>query len=560
MCTYVCNVCVSFVQGERDSYYRRISAAERHPNSYVSVIIDGSDNSQYHLPYFVHRDSDSNSAWKIGLHLFGAIVHGVGPQLFPVYDTCPLGTNATIDVLHHVLVAEYARRGGSLPPVLYLQLDNTVRQCKSRFVMAWLGLLVHWRVFQDVFVSFLPKGHTHEDIDQLFSQLAMWFRKHDAASILGFESAIASAIKYDDRAPTNIKTLDRVANIRDWVEPLLAKMDGISQDKHQFRITRINVEGGNEVRIMNRNWIARKGHNVWGGFKAYEYNSAVFNKTKETKAILARGAAVLRDGLIPPIDRKSREVSQNSGKKRKVVPGKKLAKSVEKIAVARQVSEQDYDSLMDSVAIMNSLEELSFGWSKKEIEVYQKVSKSRPIAQGVDESVDHELMEAIAHHDVGTVWVVRADFEKKRGWKNRKPFKEFGWKKQKKERLELFWLVHIDRGPERSLASREVTVQCTYYEKTKRTAASKKTPDERPWWSYKLGASTNPVNVGDLQIQVKLNQKQKDGSQGIQLTSKKKHILRYEKRVWAAANKWTVPDAGAGSDSDSDHDLQGLNR
>jgi hypothetical protein len=233
---------------------------------------------------------------------------------------------------------------------------------------------------------------------------------------------------------------------------------------------------------------------------------------------------------------------------------------VEKIAVARQVSEQDYDSLMDSVAIMNSLEKLSFRWSKKEIDVYQKVSKSRPIAQGVDENVDHELMEAIAHHDVGTVWVVRADFETTKGWKKRKPLRETGWSRQKQERLELFWLVRIDRGPERSLASREIEVMCTYYERTERTAASKKTPDERPWWSYVLCDSTNPLNVGDLQIQVKLNQKQKDGSQGIQLTSKKKNILRYEKRVWAAANNWTVPDAGAGSDSDSDHDLQGLNR
>ena len=547
---FVCLFFFRFVQGERDSYYRRISAAQRHPHSYLSVIIDGSDNSQYHLPYFVHRDADSNSGWKIGLHLFGAIVHGVGPQLFPIYDTCPQGTNATIEVLHQVLVAECARRGGKLPQVLYLQLDNTVRQCKSRYLMGWLGLLVHWRVFQDVYVSFLPKGHTHEDIDQLFSQLAMWFRKHDAPSILGFEAALRSAITCEDRAPTNIRTLDRVANIRDWIAPLLVNLKGITLDKHQFRLTRINGDHGCSVRIMTRNWIARQGHNAWGGFQTYQYHSALFNRDKETLDFLEKGPSVLLDGTIPPMERKLHDVKKKSGKKRKHVPGKKLRGDVEKIARQRRVSERHYDSLQNSLAIVNSKDELDFQWSEEEIATYIDVSRSRPVEPaGTAVNVDYELQEAIDHHASGSVWAVRADFTTgNKNWKKKSPTSNQG--------VEFFWLVRVDAEPHRDQSTSSITVACTYFESTRILHES----DDRKWRAYKIGDSHNLLPVSDLQVPVELNNKdKKEKDQGIKLTMCKDRLKRFEDRVWADANGWRVADMGGGSDSDEDCDPHNLN-
>ena len=38
-------------------------------------------------------------------------------------------------------------------------------------------------VFDDVEVSFLPKGHTHEDIDQSFSRTSSRLRTHDAVTL-----------------------------------------------------------------------------------------------------------------------------------------------------------------------------------------------------------------------------------------------------------------------------------------------------------------------------------------------------------------------------------------
>jgi hypothetical protein len=57
---------------------------------------------------------------------------------------------------------------GSLPPVLYLQLDNTTRKNKNQFVFAYLNMLVELGVSKKVKVGFLMVGHTHNQIDQMF--------------------------------------------------------------------------------------------------------------------------------------------------------------------------------------------------------------------------------------------------------------------------------------------------------------------------------------------------------------------------------------------------------
>ena len=51
---------------------------------------------------------------------------------------------------------------GFLPPVLYLQLDNTARENKNKFIMTFLALLVERGVFEKIKVNFLLVGHTHE--------------------------------------------------------------------------------------------------------------------------------------------------------------------------------------------------------------------------------------------------------------------------------------------------------------------------------------------------------------------------------------------------------------
>ena len=59
-----------------------------------------------------------------------------------------------------------------LPKKLFLQLDNSAKDYKNRYVMAFCSLLTAKRVFKEVTIRFLVVGHTHEDIDAHFSYLS----------------------------------------------------------------------------------------------------------------------------------------------------------------------------------------------------------------------------------------------------------------------------------------------------------------------------------------------------------------------------------------------------
>ena len=59
-----------------------------------------------------------------------------------------------------------------LPKKLYLQLDNSAKDNKNRYVMAFCSLLIARRVFKEVTIGFLIVGHTHKDIDAHITYLS----------------------------------------------------------------------------------------------------------------------------------------------------------------------------------------------------------------------------------------------------------------------------------------------------------------------------------------------------------------------------------------------------
>ena len=58
-----------------------------------------------------------------------------------------------------------------LPRKLYLQLDNSAKNNKNKYLMAFFSLLIVRDVFKEIQAGFLLVGHTHEDIDAYFSHL-----------------------------------------------------------------------------------------------------------------------------------------------------------------------------------------------------------------------------------------------------------------------------------------------------------------------------------------------------------------------------------------------------
>ena len=119
-----------FVHEERGSYYLRQNAAIWMKEEYLSLIADGADQSAYGIPHFIEVDKSSANRLKIPVYLMGVLVHGYRTFGFTYLKNVKHGTNIVIECLHHVFV-DYKTNRGHIPPVVYVQFDNTWKQNKN---------------------------------------------------------------------------------------------------------------------------------------------------------------------------------------------------------------------------------------------------------------------------------------------------------------------------------------------------------------------------------------------------------------------------------------------
>lgn len=110
--------------------------------------------------------------------LGGLIDHAQGKHLFlhpqPFW---PKDANLVISTLfHHICTCILSCTvPHSRPSTLYLQADNCAGENKNIYMLTFLSPLISLDMFQEIYLSFLLVGHTHEDIDQLFSMVQMKF-------------------------------------------------------------------------------------------------------------------------------------------------------------------------------------------------------------------------------------------------------------------------------------------------------------------------------------------------------------------------------------------------
>jgi hypothetical protein len=214
-----------FVKEERRSYWTRRDWG-RNPGTRadnLSLIIDAADQAAYASPYFYERTHASQAAWKLPMHLIACISHGRKTFGYTFLENVKHGNNLTLEVLFRVLV-DTIKCEGRLPPNLYLQLDNTTKQCKGQYILGFMALLVQVGIFEKIVISFLPVGHTHEDIDQIFSRLAIHLRKHNARNQFELLDCLKAA--YTPRHGHQVQTehMTTVANFSDWIHDFMNEM------------------------------------------------------------------------------------------------------------------------------------------------------------------------------------------------------------------------------------------------------------------------------------------------------------------------------------------------
>jgi hypothetical protein len=285
-----------YVKGERGTYYIRKKKSIDYPEESMSIIIDGADWQRFGVPHFAERTHGSEKIKRIPYYVMGCINHGRGAKCFIVPGYFTQGTNVVVQIIISTLNAQLAKEG-FLPKYLYLQLDNTVKQNKNKFLMGFLGLLIINGVFENIYVSFLPVGHTHEDIDQLFSRLAVALASRDCHSLLELCDVIRSAFHDSANRRCEAELMTSVSNFSDWVDVYLNKFEGITRSM-QMSIKLIGLTPC--VRVRERT----TGTGNWAGIDPEDQHTAIF-------AHHPPSPFTLPDCQVRPLDDKTRKTYSN---------------------------------------------------------------------------------------------------------------------------------------------------------------------------------------------------------------------------------------------------------
>ena len=217
---------LQFMRSERVGYYMRRDRAAASPGRYCSFIIDGADQKSYGLPHFT-CSTKGDRGQKMKVKCVGVLEHGIerNARLFPMSEEFSTSSNQIIEALHRVLDMKYHEEG-FLPPTMYIQIDNCGRENKNHYLLSYLESFVGLGVFNDVQASFLPVGHTHEDIDQVFSSLGRHLRTTDAHTMTELIKEMKNTLK----RKSIVAKMKNMINYSDLCEyqNLLTRVQGIS--------------------------------------------------------------------------------------------------------------------------------------------------------------------------------------------------------------------------------------------------------------------------------------------------------------------------------------------
>ena len=203
-------------KNERSIYYRHRKKGMQ--GDCLSIIVDGMDQSKLTLPHYKLTPKDVGNFLET--KITGVLVHG---KAFDCYISEPQvrhDTNLNLTCLHNTLMS--LTKKGPLPPIFYLQVDGGSEN-KNQWMLSYLSLLIELGVFSKIKMSFLPVGHTHEDIDQAFSRIAVYLNQHDAYTYDEFVSCIRNSFLKENRPP-NVITLGHAFDFKAWLEDRLPEV------------------------------------------------------------------------------------------------------------------------------------------------------------------------------------------------------------------------------------------------------------------------------------------------------------------------------------------------
>lgn len=163
---------------DRMTYWSMRASSRLKVNGHIVAIIDGMDQCKFSYPRTPLVRAKSLSTFiRPKLHIVGALCHGFS-MTFTVSDhDHPKDSSVMNEILCHLLT----RLGRSIrlqDHYIHIVSDNTSRECKNNTTLRMLSALTTHGVIMGGSLRNLRSGHSHEDIDQLFGNAALFVVRH----------------------------------------------------------------------------------------------------------------------------------------------------------------------------------------------------------------------------------------------------------------------------------------------------------------------------------------------------------------------------------------------
>ena len=217
-------------------YWNAKDNAKLFPNESL-CFIDGMGQNTTMVPK-IRQSVKGIEGRYVKTHLCGVLVHGEGLYSDVWIDSHHKhDNNQVITFIMYAIADVKARRGGILPSTLRIQADNCGSENKNQYMFGMCAALVGLGYFAEIHLGFLLVGHTHEDIDQIFSVIFGTLKRQDVDSM----QQLLDLVK-EGTSPTETFRISRhLEYIWDWkkfITPYLftcpCAFEGISKP-HHFR-------------------------------------------------------------------------------------------------------------------------------------------------------------------------------------------------------------------------------------------------------------------------------------------------------------------------------------
>ena len=141
--------------------------------SVMTAIMDGMDQAKLRVPRHGYKRITKNmeKLFRPSLHLSATWLHGHLLHLAVADEDMKKNSESQLEMLARAL-SQMHNTFGRLPLCFHLQQDNCFREGKNQYMASFALMLTILGVFRATSLGFLRTAHSHEDVDQVFGQVA----------------------------------------------------------------------------------------------------------------------------------------------------------------------------------------------------------------------------------------------------------------------------------------------------------------------------------------------------------------------------------------------------